>query len=81
MAEAGNRAYKSGKIEKEYRWENPVSDNSGAITLMRKYQLQGTECVETRVRISNKRKQLMDKIDDYCLDAEGKWGPARGTDN
>jgi len=81
MAEAGNRAYKSGEIEKEYRWENSDSGNSGAITLMRKYLLQGTECVETRVRISNKRKQLMDKINDYCLDAEGKWGLAGGVDN
>ena len=73
MAEVGNKAYKSGKLNKERRWKNPDSGNSGSITLIRKFQLQGAECIETRLRISNKRKELMDELNNYCLDEEGKW--------
>lgn len=76
MVEVGNRAYQSNRIGKEYRWQNPDSGNSGSITLVRKYQLQGIECVETRIALSNRRKQLMNEINDYCLDAEGMWGLA-----
>lgn len=81
MVEVGNRAYQSNRIGKEYRWQNPDSGNSGSITLVRKYQLQGIECVETRITLSNKRKPLMDEINDYCLDAEGKWGLASDIEN
>ena len=81
MAEAGDRAYKSNKIDKEYRWENPDSGNSGSIILLRKFQLKGAECVETSITMSNRRKQLMDKVNDYCLDAEGKWGLAADIEN
>jgi hypothetical protein len=43
------------------------------MTLIRKYQLQGIDCVETRVRINNKRKQIMDKLDNFCLNQENEW--------
>ena len=76
MVEVGNRAYQSNRIGKEYRWQNRGSGNSGSITLVRKYQLRAIECVETRIVLNNRRKQLMDQINDYCLDAEGKWGLA-----
>lgn len=74
VVEVGNRTYQTNRIGKEYRWKNPDSGNSGSITLVRKYQLQAIECVETRITLSNRRKQLMNEINDYCLDAEGKWG-------
>jgi surface antigen len=80
MAKAGNRAQETEKFDKEYHWKNPDSGNSGSITLTRKYQLQDTECVETRVRISNKRKQVMDELHDYCLDEEGQWTLAGEVD-
>jgi surface antigen len=81
MAEAGDRSYKSDKVDKEHRWENPDSGNSGSITILRKYQLKGAECVEGRSRISNKRKQIMDEVNNYCQDEEGKWGLAADIEN
>jgi surface antigen len=73
MAEAGKRAVESNRVDRERRWKNPDSGNSGSMTLIRKYQLQGSECVEIRVRINNKRKQIMDKLDNFCLNQENEW--------
>lgn len=80
IAEAGSRAITSRSIIKERRWENPNSGNSGSITIVRKYALQGIECVEARIRISNKRKQIMDQLDDFCLNEENNWITARGIE-
>ena len=73
IAEAGVRAIKSKSTGKERRWENPKSGNSGSITIVREYQSQGIECVEARVRISNKRKQIMDELDNFCLNEKNEW--------
>ena len=73
MTEAGKRAIESNRVDRERRWKNPDSGNSGSMTLIRKYQLQGIDCVETRVRINNKRKQIMDEPDNYCLNEENEW--------
>jgi surface antigen/regulator of replication initiation timing len=73
MLEAGNRAVQSNKIDKERRWENPNSGNSGSIAIIRKFKLEGLECVEVRIRINNKRKQIQDRLDQYCLDEENNW--------
>jgi len=73
LAEAGTRAIKSKSTGKEKHWENPKSGNSGSITIVREYQSQGFECVEARVRISNKRKQIMDELDKFCLNEKNEW--------
>lgn len=73
MVEAGNTAIKSGKVDRERRWENPESGNSGSITITRYFELKGMECVEARIRISNRRKQIQDKGNEFCRNAEGKW--------
>ena len=80
MIELGNRAYKSARIDKEYRWENSDSGNSGSITLLRQFQSEGRECTETRVTVNNKRKEIMDEVNNYCLDAEGKWSLVSSVD-
>ena len=80
MIELGNRAYKSARIDKEYRWENSDSGNSGSITLLRHFQSEGRECTETRMTINNRRKEIMDKVKNYCLDAEGKWSLVSSVD-
>lgn len=80
MTEAGKRAVESNRVDRERRWKNPDSGNSGSMTLIRKYQLQGNDCVETRVRINNKRKQIMDKLDNFCLNQENEWILANDID-
>jgi len=73
MVEAGNSVIKSGKVDRERRWENPASGNSGSITITRYFELKGLECVEARVRINNRRRQIQDKRNEFCRDAEEKW--------
>ncbi|TNF91679.1 MAG: hypothetical protein EP300_00135 [Gammaproteobacteria bacterium] len=74
MVEAGERGIKSGKIGQEQRWKNPESGNSGSLTLVRTFELEGFECNEVRIRISNARQQeIQDKIDEFCLNQEDKW--------
>ena len=74
MVEAGERGIKSEKIGQEQRWENPESGNSGSLTLVRTFELEGFECHEVRIRISNARQQeIQDKTDEFCLNQEDKW--------
>jgi len=73
MAEAGVEAIKSKTTGKDWSWKNPKSGNSGSITIIRKHQLHGLQCVEARIFISNKSRQIMDEIDDFCLSKENKW--------
>ena len=80
MIEVGNRAYKSARIDKEYRWKNPDSGNSGSIILIRQFRSEGRECTQTRVTVRNKRKEIMDEVNYYCLDAEGKWSLVSSID-
>ncbi len=80
MARAGDELADSGKIDRAQRWENPASGNSGTITIIRKYQAQDTECVEARITISNRRKQILNELNNYCLNAEKKWVIAADLD-
>ncbi|MDH3857690.1 MAG: hypothetical protein OEV07_06825 [Gammaproteobacteria bacterium] len=73
MVEAGNTVIKTGKVDRERGWENPDSGNSGSIAITRYFELKGLECVEARVRINNRRKQIQDKRNEFCRNAEGKW--------
>ena len=73
MVEAGNRAVKSGRLDQERLWENSESGNSGSITIIRRFELQGLECYETRIRISNRRKEIQDKTEEFCRNQENKW--------
>lgn len=80
MVEAGNSVIKSGKVDRERRWENPDSGNSGSIAITRYFELKGLECVEARVRINNRRRQIQDKRNEFCRGAEGKWTLASEID-
>jgi len=81
IAKTANRAVELGKINKERRWENPKSGNSGSITVTRKFQLQNLECAEARIRISNKRKEILDLLDEFCRNEENKWVAAKELAN
>ena len=73
MGEAGNRVVDSGKIGKEQRWENPKTGNSGSLTLIRKFKIDETNCVEARITISNRRKEILDKLESYCRGDDDQW--------
>jgi len=80
MVKAGNQAIESGKVNKEKPWENSDSGNSGSITINRYFKLNNHECVETRVRISNRRKQIQDKRNEFCKDEKDQWTLASEID-
>jgi len=73
MGDAGKRVAESGKIGKVQRWENPKSGNSGSITLIRKFKIDDTACVEARITISNRRKEILDKLESYCRGDDDQW--------
>lgn len=73
MLGAGNKAFKSGKADRERTWENPESGNSGSITIVRFFELSGLECIEARVQINNGRRQIHDKLNEFCRNDDGQW--------
>ena len=76
MAEAGKKAAEGAKTGRVGRWENPNSNNSGSISVERRYQKDGFDCVDARIVINKKRRKILDKIDEFCLDEEGNWTTA-----
>ena len=72
-------------LDKTHRWENPASGNSGSITLVRRFRLDESDCVEARITISNARQSVLDELESYCRGANGKWtaaeAPAPATGN
>ena len=81
MADTGNKAVLSGSVDRERVWENPNSGNSGSITILRYFELQGLECIEARIKINNRRKQILDKLNEFCRTEDGQWTLASETGN
>ena len=73
MGATGRSLVESGKLGKERRWANSKSGNSGSITLMRKFKVDEADCVEARVTINNRRKEILNKLESYCKHQGGKW--------
>lgn len=51
MGDVGKRASDSGKFDLPLYWQNAALGNSGSITLVRRVQLDESNCVEARIRI------------------------------
>jgi len=77
MGEAGKRASDSGRLDQAHRWENPDSGNSGSITLIRRFRLEQSDCVEVAIAINAPNKRLLDKLESYCRNQDGKWVAAK----
>lgn len=73
MNETGSEAVKSGDLDREHYWQNPQSGNSGTVTVNRRFQLGEHDCVEARVTISNRRKEISDKTNEFCRGPDGNW--------
>ncbi len=82
MAETGRQVVQSGRVDRERRWENPESGNSGSISVVRFFELKGLECIEARIKINNRRdRQIQDKLNEFCRTADGEWTLASEIDN
>lgn len=73
LAEVASQAHESSTIGEDWTWENPASGNSGSITVIRKFNLQGLNCIEARNQISLKGKPSLVDEAEFCLDADDKW--------
>ena len=73
LLDAGNQAVASNRPDREYLWENPNTGNSGSVAIIRYFELQGNRCVDARVRINNRRKEIFDKLNEFCRNAEDQW--------
>jgi hypothetical protein len=77
IAEAANRAVDaSGRSEEQY-WENPQSGKSGSIHVLRNFESRGFECLEARIVIRHKSRQLSDETNQFCKNAEDHWVPSK----
>ncbi len=81
MAEAGRRAVEAENLGKPERWDNPGSDMSGSITILRKHSVDERTCYEVQIKIQQRRRQLADNIDDFCRGDNGQWALASETQN
>ena len=81
LAEAASQAHASSTIGKDWTWENPSSGHSGSITVIRKFNLQGLNCIEARNQISLKGKPSLVDEAEFCLDADDKWIKATDIGN
>ena len=73
IAEAGARAGEPGRQGEESPWFNPQSGNSGSIKITRRFEIDGHPCVETRIRISNRRKEIHNDTGAFCRADDGAW--------
>ena len=73
MGEAGKRASDSGRLDQAHQWENPDSGKSGSITLIRRFKLEQSDCVEARITINDPNKRILDKLESYCRNTDGEW--------
>ncbi len=81
MAEAGRRAVEAENLGKPERWDNPRTDMSGSITILRKHSVDERSCYEVQIKIQQRRRQLADNIDDFCQGEDGQWALASETDD
>ena len=74
LGEAGKRASEAGPGQTQY-WRNPDSGTAGSITLLRRFERDGSSCVEARITIETTRKRIANKVEIYCQNEDGKWVP------
>lgn len=77
IAEAANRAVDASGSSEEQYWENPQSGKSGSIHVLRNFQSGGFECLEARIVIRHKSRQLSDETNQFCKNAEDHWVPSK----
>ncbi len=81
MGDAGKRASASGKLNQQHEWRNPDSGNSGSISLVSRFQLEKSECVEVFITIAISGKSTIDKLESFCQNKAGKWVAAPVREN
>ena len=80
MAKVGRKAVASKNTNKEWRWENPESKNSGTIVILRKFDQDKLDCIEAELSISRNKRKIYEGIDEFCIDENKKWVLASDVD-
>ena len=73
MGEAGKLASKSKVLEKQYRWENLDSGNSGSISVLRRFKVNKDNCVEVKIVINGQKKSMLEKVEEFCRGDDNDW--------
>lgn len=73
MGEAANRLSESRKLNQPEYWRNPRSRNAGSISLVRRFEFGGAECVEAAIVIDISGRTAFDQRESFCRNADGKW--------
>ncbi|MDH3704055.1 MAG: RT0821/Lpp0805 family surface protein [Alphaproteobacteria bacterium] len=56
------------------RWTNPKSGNSGAVTLLQRYEYKGMKCRTIRHSVKEKRRDRSSALNfDRCKTPSGEW--------
>lgn len=73
MGDAGDRLAKSGRLNQAQRWKNSQSGNEGTITVERRLQINGAECVEVRITLAFADQSTIDEMESFCRNQNGNW--------
>ena len=73
MKETARGKMENQPLETVLKWKNPASGNSGAVKLLRRFQLLERECMTNRhfVLFKNEEKRVLDAT--ICREEGGPW--------
>ncbi len=73
IKETAREKMENEPVETVLKWKNPASGNSGAVKLLRRFQLSERECMTNRhfILFKNKEKRTIDAT--VCREVGGEW--------
>jgi len=73
IKETAREKMENEPVETVLKWKNPASGNSGAVKLVRRFQLSERECMTNRhfILLKNKEKWTIDAT--VCREVGGEW--------
>lgn len=73
IKEATIRLAETGKVGQAIEWNNPESEHSGKMTLLKKYKEKGRECRQVRHELFVKGKKAGVLTQSGCQQTDGSW--------
>lgn len=73
MKETARGKMENEPVETVLKWKNPASGNSGAVKLLRRFNLSERECLTNRhyILFKNEEKRVIDAT--ICREQDGPW--------
>ena len=73
IKETAREKMENEPVETILKWKNPASGNSGAVKLLRRFQLSERKCMTNRhfIILKNKEKMVIDAT--VCREVGGEW--------